>query len=81
VSIGARKRRAKVLVPLPRAQLTLSGFLKAQRSTQLYEAFSWPSGNQAMSPASKPPERTVLKGTSQEMVSLASCAWGEAISC
>lgn len=53
--------------------LTLSGFLNAQRSTQLYAAFSWPSGNQATSPFWKPPARVVRKGTSHEIVSFAIC--------
>ena len=51
--------------------LTLSGCLKAQRSTQLYDAFKAPSGNQAISPFSKLPVRTVVKGLSQYNVSRA----------
>jgi len=44
---------------------TLLGCLNAQRSTQLYDTFNPPSGNQVMSPFSKPPDRTVWKGLSQ----------------
>jgi hypothetical protein len=50
---------------------TLLGFLKAQRSTQLYDAFKAPSGNQEISPFSKLPDRTVVKGLSQCSVSRA----------
>jgi hypothetical protein len=50
---------------------TLLGHLKAQRSTQLYDAFKPPSGNQEISPFSKLPERTVVKGLSQCNVSRA----------
>jgi len=45
--------------------LTLLGCLKAQRSTQLYDAFRPPSGNQTISPVSNPPALTVLNGRSQ----------------
>lgn len=50
---------------------TLSGCLNAQRSTQLYDAFRPPSGNQTMSPVSKSPARTVWKGRSQWRVCFA----------
>lgn len=63
--------RCEDMMKLMRQERTLSGCLKAQRSTQLYDAFKAPSGNQTMSPLSKLPARTVLKGLSQCSVSRA----------
>lgn len=48
------------------------GVLRACRSTQLYEALSRPSGNQAVSPFAKSPEHAVWKSLSQSSNSRAS---------
>ena len=49
----------------------LSGFLAACRSMQLYEAFSLPPWNHALSPFSRVPVCTVSKSLSQLSSSLA----------